>query len=125
MFDANRNGRDELFWGFDGPIPNIKYSWIFEKPITSDSEPYDLALPGLRFHPNPTRGLTHGIGAPAMAPFDVLFYDVSGRLVHRSTIREANGLVVDASLLASGVYVVRLLDDHGRARAQGRVAILH
>ncbi len=125
MFDANRNGRDELFWAFSGPILNINYSWIFEKPITSDSETYEVTLPHLRFHPNPTRGLAYGIGPPALSPFDMLLYDVSGRLVQRSRIRQAGGFVLDGSSLAAGVYVVRLLDDHGRHQAQGRVAILH
>ena len=122
MFDVNRNGRDELFWAFE--ISNLEQSWVFEQPITSDSRTYELGALGLQFQPNPARGLALVIGAPEVSRLDVLVYDIGGRLVQRSR-SSVSRITLDTSGLASGVYVVRLLNEHGRPEAQGRMTILH
>jgi hypothetical protein len=126
MFDANQNDRDELFWAKGGQILPNRFSWVFEKPVTSSSGTYEQSLTArLQIHPNPVRGLAKMIVAPELQVFEVLVYDVTGRKIRSlRSDRAAGPLVLHASDLPSGTYVARIIDRERDIRGQGRFLVL-
>ena len=121
-FDANGNGRAELFWDRPGAIDSGSRSWIYEH----DAVPVDTSMQPRRWRtltisPNPAR--VHAaimIDAPT-APQALLVFDVAGRLVDR--VLTPGTSRVTWSPGSAGAYFLKLQDSQGGTLGQGRVIV--
>lgn len=87
--------------------------WRFERIVSEATGRDRLDGPlngpsGLSVWPNPVRSMLHvRLSGAWSVPPDVEVFDVLGRLRHRTVPRVREGLVVDVSGWAAGMYVIR------------------
>ena len=125
-YDANANGRDEVFWSTDASRGS---SLIFERPPTTA----DVSHAGLRkkltlsITPNPCRAQAQvwfenaGVAARWLSVLDV-----RGRLVQRLRLdpERHEGVLWPAGSLPAGVYFLRLENLHGATLAKARGVVV-
>lgn len=127
-FDANENGRAELFWPTDS---NWWTTLVLEHPLVPPSEAPDAAWYGtLPVSVSPTPCRTGGSvllpDAAARGVSRISVFDVAGRLVERlSVTRDPQGRFVwPTRHLAGGVYFLQLEDRRGSPVARGRGVVV-
>jgi hypothetical protein len=130
-FDANQNGRAELFWTTMGNArPEGGNTLVLEYPESSPTDIPGRSLPGkaaLTLTPNPWRpGTNLSLTPPLDATVSsISIYDVAGRLVDRTVVGATTGNVQwTPRLQSSGVYLIRLENANRRPLAQGRLTAI-
>ncbi len=129
-YDVNKNGRDELYWTFDGNT-NFGNTLVLERPATS---PTDATLGPVRpfvatVEPTPCRSQAmlrlpdRTTSGPASA---VSVFDVGGRLVLRQNIAPGAGGAIGLPVhsLRAGCYVFRVENATGRMIATARTVVV-
>jgi hypothetical protein len=126
-YDANRNGRPELFWVETGHAA-FGYTLVLEHPevTPSDARSLDAGAEQLVILPNPCRSeATVRLAGPLKMATWMTTFDAAGRRVSRVPIAESGGGVPWPPLqLARGIYFVRLDNGHGDPLGVGRVTIV-
>lgn len=130
IFDVNNNGRDELLWTTDANLQVGLHTLVFEDPgvpSAAGPEPLPRSLT-LRVYPNPCRTQAVLLGAPSVLArvVSLRVFDVAGRLVREEVVgHDPSGPVLwRPTDIASGVYILRLVDLHRRAIASTRVTVI-
>ena len=124
-FDANHNGRDEIFWMSPGALQTGAHSIILEVPLDPSSVDVAPGLGPLRVTPNPCR-LEASISLPTSThAAHLAVYDVAGRLVDRRVVAPSAGAHVlwPARFFNAGIYLLSLEDPRGSTLATGRVVV--
>lgn len=125
-YDANQNGRDEVFWITEDEIHSAARTLVLEGP-SSAGVPDAVSdwAGGLRVSPNPCR-VEAQIALPGNAGSNAMLsvFDSQGRL--RSMQSLSAGAAV-ATLrrgdLEPGVYRLLLTEGNGKARSSGKVVL--
>lgn len=129
-YDINKNGRDELYWTFDGNT-NFGNTLVLERPATS---PTDVPITPLwssvaTVEPTPCRAQAslRLPGRTTLGPASSLsVFDVAGHLVLRQSIAPGTGSTVDLPVnsLRAGCYVFRVENAGGRLIAAARTVVV-
>jgi len=133
LFDANQNGRMELFWdSFVLPTLVLEHPAIATDVNNGSNgnagnglEP--LGMASLAPYPNPCRtGATILLQAAAKNAARFSVYNVAGRLVERRFLRpgQAGSVYWQARGLSAGVYLLQLENSAGVPVAKGRGTVV-
>jgi len=124
-YDANDNGRTEIFWDGDNPIHFADRTLILERPLAPSGVPSTAAPMLLSLAPNPMGDEVRILGAMPLEPAArAEWIDALGRR-HEATFQNRSAApMLDTRALPAGVYWLQLADRDGRLVATARAVRL-
>jgi hypothetical protein len=127
LFDANKNGREEIFWPTSGATATTIVLEHDQVPPSATDEGPRLRGGRLSIVPNPCRLLANlRVPEPVQGAARLAIYDVSGRLVERSVLTrdEHERFRWAAQRYAPGIYLLRIESKDGAVLAAGRAVVI-
>jgi hypothetical protein len=130
-FDRNRNNSNRIYYNTSGSFANTSFqgSLMMRPVMVAAVDPWagikEEEAPGdLLIYPNPAMDAVRIALSGAMpARATVQCIDATGRAVWSERVNGTNEF--STSSIANGVYVLRVVDQAGTLRAQGRMVVQH
>lgn len=130
-FDRNRDNSDRIFYKTSGEFTNTSFdgSLMMRPVMVAPVDPWagikEEDAPGdLLIYPNPATAVVRiALSGDMPARASIQCIDATGRTVWTERANGTNEF--STSAIANGVYVLRVVDQAGTLRAQGRMVVQH